>query len=154
MISRFQLGRGPVVGSALALVIVLIVFPRSAFADGVGVPVNIRPPTISGVARAGDTLVPVIGDWTANSAADLTFITDRFEVCDATGENCYAPPEGGSRFFLDSNSIGLTYRVLETVRNSEGTSDPVASAPTAVVTIGETPVSPRPFPALRNWAGR
>jgi subtilisin family serine protease/fibronectin type 3 domain-containing protein len=102
------------------------------------VPANTGLPTISGVAKTGQTLSSSTGSWTESP----TSYTYRWQRCDTTGANC-APIEGATAttYTLTSTDIGSTLRVAVTASNSAGTSTPASSAQTAEVKPGFAPTN-------------
>jgi uncharacterized delta-60 repeat protein len=92
-------------------------------------PVNLRPPSISGTAVAGDTLSAIPGDW-ANSAGPSSY---QWLTCDAAGANC-ANLSGATtnQYVLGPADIGRYIAVRETATNADGPST-AQSAVTPVV---------------------
>jgi hypothetical protein len=88
------------------------------------------PPTISGSAVVGQTLTETNGAWTN----EPTSYADQWERCDSAGASC-APIASATAqsYTLGAADVGSTIRVGETASNSEGSSLPALSPPTAVV---------------------
>ena len=92
------------------------------------VPVSISPPTISGVARQGQTLVEGHGSWIGNPSA----YTYRWVSCDGAGCADVAGATGES-YTLTASDVGKLVAVMETAVNGGGSSLAQISAPTAPV---------------------
>jgi hypothetical protein len=92
-------------------------------------PVNSGAPTIAGTAQQGQTLTVSQGSWSNNP----TSISDQWERCDSSGNNCQLTGVTGSSYTLQPSDVGYTLEVLESASNAGGSGTPVASAPTAVV---------------------
>jgi hypothetical protein len=92
-------------------------------------PSNTAPPTISGTAKAGQTLVATPGQWTG-SPDNIAY---QWQRCESTGSNC-APVSGAmsQSYGVGAGDVGATIRVRVTAFNSGGSSS-ATSAPTAVV---------------------
>ena len=102
-----------------------------------GKPTNTTPPTISGTARAGQTLTASPGSWSGTQPITYSY---QWLRCDAGGGNC-AIIRGatGKTYTVVSVDVGSTVRVQVTAKNSAGSSS-ATSAQTAVV--GAAPVAP------------
>jgi hypothetical protein len=95
-----------------------------------GAPTSTSPPTITGVAQAGQTLTATTGVWTGSP----TGFGFQWQRCDASGATCVAVPAATSgTYALGSADIGSTIRVAVTATNAVGAATAV-SAPTPVVT--------------------
>jgi hypothetical protein len=106
-------------------------------------PVNSSPPTISGTAQQGQTLTLAQGVWSHNP----TSINDRWQDCDAAGNNCSNTGVSAPSYVLTSNDVGHTIRVQETASNAGGLGNPAQSSATAVVTAPPAQVSATAQPA-------
>jgi hypothetical protein len=93
-------------------------------------PTNTQPPTISGPATEGQTLIETHGTW-ANNPISYAY---EWRRCDSSGNNCQ-PISGatGPSYTLTTSDVSSAIRVAETASNAEGSSAPAVSAPTAVV---------------------
>jgi hypothetical protein len=92
-------------------------------------PVPKTPPTISGTAEVGLTLVATHGTW-KNSPTSFHFQWNR---CDATGAACVAIGGATAKIYTPTvTDVGHTLRVLVTAHNSSG-STTATSAATAVI---------------------
>jgi hypothetical protein len=88
------------------------------------------PPTISGVAQQGQTLVEVHGSW-SNSPTGYGY---QWLRCKAGGKGC-APIAAakGQRYTPGAGDVAGAIRVQETATNAGGQGVPVRSAPSQVV---------------------
>ncbi len=94
------------------------------------VPVNITPPTISGTAEKGQTLVEQHGTWT-NEPTSYTY---KWERCNAAGKECALISGAENETYqATAADVGHELRVEETAINAGGESLAVPSAPTAAV---------------------
>jgi hypothetical protein len=92
------------------------------------VPVSISPPTISGVARQGQTLVEGHGSWSDNPSS----YTYRWLSCDGAGCADIAGATEQS-YTLTASDVGRLVAVMETATNGGGSGLAQISAPTAPV---------------------
>jgi hypothetical protein len=94
------------------------------------VPVSISPPSISGIALAGQTLTERNGTWTNNPVS----YAHQWEDCDANGQSC-TPIYGatGQTYTPSTADIGHTIRVQETAANASGAGQSATSDQTAAV---------------------
>jgi hypothetical protein len=100
------------------------------FGPGTLVPVIQTPPTITGSATAGQTLIESHGSWTNNPIA----YNYHWEDCDSSGESCSAIAGAtGQSYTLTTADVGHAIEVLETAANVAGLGSPASSAPTGVV---------------------
>ena len=94
-------------------------------------PVNDTSPSITGLAKEGQTLAEVNGTWTP--APDSR--SYQWEDCNTAGGDCSAIAGANKQTYqLTIDDVGSTIRVLESATAAGVTSDPVASAESAVVT--------------------
>src|SRR5450755_4689308 len=103
-------------------------------------PTSTAPPTISGSAVEGQTLVEAHGLWT-NSPTSFTY---QWEDCDSSGTLCEPIPGAASTkqtYTLTPSDVAGTIRVLESASNSSGTGGPAPSSATAIFQAGG-PVGP------------
>ncbi len=127
----------------LALVLAVAVAAVAAFsasATGAGGPANTTPPTVSGTAKAGETLTATSGTW-ADPAATFTYAWQR---CSDTGTSC-SNIDGATAitYVPTSADVGNTDRVMVTATNGGGTTD-TPSAVTAVIAAGAAPKNSAP----------
>ena len=95
-----------------------------------GQPVNVSPPTITGVAQKTDTLTEAHGSWT-NSPTGYAY---QWYRCNSSGASCAAISGATSQtYVLVSADVGSTLRVWETASNMFGSSSAAESQATAVV---------------------
>ncbi len=91
---------------------------------------NNELPMISGSATVGQTL----GESHASWFNEPTSYSYQWQRCDNGGNTCQNIAGAvGQSYTLSAADVGSTIRVQETATNSEGTSTPEVSAPTAVV---------------------
>ena len=94
-------------------------------------PVNVKPPTISGVTEQGQILSEHHGTW-ENSPDSYSYSWLR---CSAAGTECSAISGAGEQsYVLAAADVGHTIKVTETATNGGGSSSPATSTPTGVVT--------------------
>ncbi|MDX6619688.1 MAG: trimeric autotransporter adhesin [Gaiellales bacterium] len=122
----------------LALVLTAAVAAIAAFstsAAGAGGPANTAPPTVSGTAKAGETLTAKPGTW-SDPAATFAYAWQR---CNDTGTACATIAGATATTYVPGSAdVGQTDRVLVTATNAGGTTD-APSAATAVVAAGAAP---------------
>ncbi len=104
------------------------------------VPVNVLAPTISGLAREGETLTESHGSWTGSP----TSYTYQWLRCNQQGGACLPIPHATSQTYtLVQEDVSHTIEVRETAKNSHGAGAPATSSHTAVV-VSEPPVNVNP----------
>jgi serine protease AprX len=81
-------------------------------------PANLTPPSIVGVARDGELLNGLDGDWTG---APAPILSRQWQRCDAAGDGC-ADIEGatGATYAVSPADVGTTLRVVVTAQNAAG----------------------------------
>jgi hypothetical protein len=96
-------------------------------------PVNVSPPTISGMPQSGATLTASTGTWGGTQPIAYAY---QWRRCDTSGAGC-ADIGGatGSSYTASSSDVGRTLRVAVTASNSFGSST-ASSNPTSVVQAG------------------
>jgi thermitase len=105
-------------------------------------PVNTAPPVISGTAQTGQALKASTGSWTESP----TSYAYRWQRCDSTGSNCSSISGATTQTYaVSAPDVNSTLRVTVTASNSAGSSMPMVSAQTTVVsqaplTFGKTTV--------------
>jgi hypothetical protein len=98
-------------------------------------PADKVPPTISGLAEEGETLIEHHGEWT-NGPSSYEY---QWEDCNSSGASCSPIAKAtGQTYQLTSSDAGSTIRVRETAINEAGHSSPALSAQTATVSSGPT----------------
>jgi hypothetical protein len=95
-------------------------------------PENTSPPTITGLARPGQTLTVGHGSW-ANVPSDYSY---QWLLCNSAGASCAAIAGATAQTYVPPVAdVGRTLRVTETASNEGGTGGPAESAPTAVQAV-------------------
>jgi alpha-tubulin suppressor-like RCC1 family protein len=102
-------------------------------------PSSSQPPTISGIAKLGQTLTANPGVWSGSEPIDFSY---EWQSCSALGEpSCIAIPGAGdeSTYTLAPEDVGQTVRVVVTATNAAGsvseasaTTQEVVAAPYAL----------------------
>lgn len=100
-------------------------------------PQNSAQPSVSGIARQGETLTASAGQWTRNP----TSTAHQWLRCDTDGNSC-SPITGATNgsFTAGSSDVGHRLAVRVTASNSAGDGMPADSTPTAVV-LPQPPVN-------------
>jgi hypothetical protein len=130
----------PRLGLVLAVVVGVVlgaVFgqPGSGRAAAAAKPTPKTPPTISGTAEVGLTLVATHGTWTGTP----TSYHYQWERCDTTGAACVDIGSATAKIYTPTASdIGHTLRVAVTAHNGSGSAT-ASSAATGVVPPGGCP---------------
>lgn len=122
------------------MLVAAVAFLVSGSAHGAGsaAPANTSPPTISGTARAGETLTASSGAWSSPSTVSFAY---RWLRCDSNGDNC--PRISGATaqaYRLTRSDAGHRLRVTVTATNRDGSAEATSSA-TDVVANGRPPVN-------------
>jgi hypothetical protein len=105
------------------------------------VPVNSKPPTITGTAQQGRMLTEVHGEWT-NEPTSFAY---QWLQCDSSGNNCKEIAGAAAQTYVPTSSdVGHTIRVAETASNAGGPGTAATSAPTAAVASTPVPVNSSP----------
>jgi hypothetical protein len=93
-------------------------------------PVNSAPPTISGTAQQGQTLIEVHGAWT-NSPTSYSY--QRLQ-CETLTNSCLAILGATKQTYVPVlGDVGHTIRVQETASSAGGSSSPATSEATSAV---------------------
>jgi hypothetical protein len=93
------------------------------------VPMNISPPSITGVGQQGQTLNEAHGSWSGSPTA----YRYQWDACDSAG--CAdIPGATGPSHTLTAADVGKSIVVQESALNTSGVGTPAASAPTPSVT--------------------
>jgi hypothetical protein len=127
--------------SAVRTVLVLAVLVTAGLGGGsargaAGEPVNTSPPTIEGKLFAGLTIRAGNGGW-VNGPTRFAY---QWLRCDEKGASCARIPGAtSSSYTLTSSDVGHTMIVLVTASNSAGSTGPVNSKPSKVVSEAEPP---------------
>jgi hypothetical protein len=119
-----------VVASAAAVALVTLLLPMSGAALPQAAPANTSPPTITGTAAKGQTLVASSGSWSGTTPINFTFAWQR---CDSAGANCSTISGATSTtYVLASADVGARMRVLVTASNAEGSASALSEATSVV----------------------
>jgi iron transport multicopper oxidase len=95
-----------------------------------GVPTNNGLPTITGIAREGQTLTEHHGSWSGEPAG----YGYQWMQCDSAGKNCAQIAKATAETYaISSADVGHTLAVQETASNAKGWSAPASSLPTSQV---------------------
>ena len=103
-------------------------------------PKNTSPPTITGTAQEGKTLIGHRGTWSGSP----TDINDYWVRCDKAGGSCSdisGANNGATGYVLKGVDVGNTIRFKVRALNADGSTF-ASSVPTAVVTAATTPPPP------------
>jgi RHS repeat-associated protein len=93
-------------------------------------PVNITPPTITGIAQKGQTQVEQHGTWT-NEPTGYAY---KWERCSKTGTECEAIAAAVDQTYLaTATDVGRTLKVSEVASNAGGESAPATSGASEVI---------------------
>jgi hypothetical protein len=153
-----------VLALAAALVAVLALLAGSGSASSSAAPTNTSRPTISGTARAGQTLTGSTGTWTGTEPISYTY---QWHRCSSSVSDCHAITGATNKTYtLTAQDVGK--RIVLSVRasNSSGSNTalsratgivgPAVDAPknTAPPTISGTPVQGQTLTATTgSWSG-
>jgi hypothetical protein len=116
---------------ALATALIALLLPLSGAALPQAAPTNTSPPTITGTAVKGQTLVAGTGTWSGTTPISFAFAWHR---CNDAGASC-SPIAGATNttYVLVSADVGSRIRVLVTASNADGSGSALSNA-TSVVT--------------------
>ena len=117
--------------AAAAVSLAIVAAAASAGVRAAQPPGSTAPPTISGVARVGETLTAAPGSWSGDTPITFAYAWLR---CDPSGGHCFTV--GGATtwtYLLGPLDQGRTLRVVVTAHNATGSSQ-ATSAPTQPVT--------------------
>jgi hypothetical protein len=119
--------------AAMSLVALLV--GGAAHGAGKAAPANTSKPTISGTAKAGETLTASSGSW-SNSPTSFSY---RWQRCNSSGSSCSNISGAANQTYLvQKGDVDRRLRVSVTASNSDGSANAV-SDPTAVVAKGDPP---------------
>ena len=113
---------------------------------------NLTLPTISGIAKVGQTLTASPGTWSGSPTVYFYY----WRHCNAQGLACatFTGGQNFTRYVLTSADVGYTIRVNVFARNADGQTY-MNSNPTAVVTVSMEPFKARyQFNQLLEPTGR
>jgi chitodextrinase len=130
---RVRRGAGAV--SALIAGIALAALTPGASGDVGGLPTAVAPPSVTGLAQIGQTVVATPGVW-LNAPTTYAY---QWETCDADGSGCSEIPGATSPgYLLEEAEVDDAVRVVVTASNAAGSST-AASSPTAVASAPGAP---------------
>ena len=92
------------------------------------IPVNVKLPSITGVAQQGSRITAHPGLW-SNNPGQYSYL---WQDCDRSGVSCHETNRG-LRHLVSARDVGHTIRVFVIARNPGGSSVPAESAPTTLV---------------------
>jgi hypothetical protein len=114
-------------------------------APGQQPPVNLTPPTISGIAQVGSSLTAAVGSWDGKR---LTYAYQWLR-CDSSGASCSAISGATSATrALSTTDLGARLRVVVTATNRYGSAAATSAATAAVVSAPSALPPPPPPPPL------
>jgi hypothetical protein len=100
-------------------------------------PANTTPPSVSGTAKAGQTLSATNGSWSGTPPLSFGY---QWQRCNTSGNSCQnVSGANSSNYLLGSSDVSSTIRVSVTATNAGGSSS-ASSAATAVVAAAHDPV--------------
>jgi len=125
--------------AALAGLVWISAFAGAGGAARTAAPVNTSPPTITGTAQVGQTLVGQRGEWSGSP----TDFNDFWVRCGKSGGSCSNISGAHNRngYVLKSVDVGTTIRFKVEASNADGHTF-ASSAQTAVVTAAGAPKPP------------
>ena len=131
------------IGTTLALVVGFGVLASVGGAASAAAPENTSPPTISGTAQQGKTLVGDRGTWSGKP----TDYNDFWQRCDDTGGSCsnISGANDKSGYLLKTIDVGNTIRFRVQAKNADGSTF-ASSVPTGVIAAVTAPPPPPPPP--------
>lgn len=115
-----------VLAALLSAALTALVLPLSGTARPQAAPTNTSPPTITGSATKGQTLVAGTGSWTGTAPISFAF---EWRRCDSAGANCTPITSGTNTTYVLANAdVGARIRVLVTASNAEGSGSALSEA--------------------------
>jgi hypothetical protein len=136
------LGRG-LIPAALATMVIA----AAAVASPTVAPVNIDPPTITGLARQGEVLTAQNGTW-ENSPTEFRY---RWLRCNPLGNSCVLLAADGKTYRVGQVDVGHTLRVRVTAINADGSTN-ARSEQTEVVASNAAPLTNTARPTISGEA--
>jgi hypothetical protein len=126
---------------AVACAAVVGAVPAALGAASANAPTNGCPPTIEGSLVVGKSVSAGTGCWGNNP----TTFGYQWLRCDASGANCRSIPTATKQSYtLTQSDVGRSLVVLVTASNSAGTTGPVNSKPSDVVSAAAAPAFKNP----------
>ena len=124
--------------AGLTAVLAALFLPLSGSALPQAAPSNTVPPTITGTATKGETLVAGTGTWSGTAPISFAF---EWRRCDDAGADCATIAGAtGTTYVLGDADVGRRMRVLVTASNGEGVASALSDA-TALVAAGGVPAN-------------
>jgi hypothetical protein len=123
-----------------AVAVLALLAGGSAQGARLAAPSNTSLPTISGTARAGETLTAASGAWSGTSPIAFAY---RWQRCNKNGNSCKNIGAANQTYTLQKGDAGRRMRVSVTASNAEGSANAV-SAPTGVIAAGLKPDNTSP----------
>jgi streptogramin lyase len=108
------------------------------------VPVNVQPPSVSGEAVVGGTLVVALGSWTH----DPTAYSYQWQSCDASALNCEdIPDDVEASYVIRSADVGHVLRAVVSAATVAGSASAVSNGLGPISTPPSEPMTqPHPTP--------
>jgi hypothetical protein len=130
---------GLVVGVCAAVALVVSLSAGAGTTATAAAPQNTSPPTVTGTAKEGQTLVGHRGTWSGG----VNDYNDRWVRCDKDGGSCANISGATNRngYLLKGVDVGNTIRFRVEARNADGNTF-ASSVPTAVVIAATVPPPP------------
>lgn len=119
-----------------AMSMVALLAGGAAHGAGKVAPANTSKPTISGKAKAGETLTASSGTWSGSTPMSFAY---RWQRCDKNGNSCSNISGATNQTYqVQKGDVDRRLRVSVTASNSDGSANAI-SDPTAVVVNGDPP---------------
>lgn len=108
-------------------------------------PLNTAAPTISGTARAGETVTASNGTWTGSPPINFSY---QWQICDGNGNACHdIAGQTAQTYTIQSADAGNTLRVSVKATNAGGSSTALSGSSAAIAPLGTAPANTSP-PAI------
>lgn len=136
-------GRAAAVRGFLTAALAFSVLVAAATAAPHVAPVNIEPPTITGIPRVGEVLTAQNGAW-QNSPTEYRY---RWLRCNPGGNSCVLLASDGKTYRVGQADVGETLRVRVTAVNADGATN-ARSEQTEVVASNAAPLTNTARPTI------
>jgi hypothetical protein len=136
-------GRAAAVTGFLTAALAVSVLVAAATAAPQVAPVNIEPPTITGIPRVGEALTAQNGTW-QNSPTEYRY---RWLRCNPGGNSCVLLASDGKTYRVGQADVGETLRVRVTAVNADGATN-ARSEQTEVVASNAAPLTNTARPTI------
>ena len=136
-------GRAVAVTGFLTASLAFSVLVAAATAAPQVAPVNIEPPTITGIPRVGEALTAQNGTW-QNSPTEYRY---RWLRCNPGGNSCVLLASDGKTYRVGQADVGETLRVRVTAVNADGATN-ARSEQTEVVASNAAPLTNTARPTI------